>query len=277
MNPSYCLSVLVPTINESNSLRETVETLIGDQGLNSDILEIILVTCDETLESTLKTCQELEAAHEARIYRVTQRLPRLGGAFRSGMATARGTHIVTMFADLESDPRLVPTLVSESKAFPGAVISASRWIKGGGFEDYGSFKLVLNYLFQRICGFGCRAKVSDYTYGFRIYPSRVLKTIPWRETDHAFVVESILRPYFHGVPIREVAAVWSPRKEGIRRFRFWQYIRYVPTVCRVIGQHRLIRSPNSPCRKASEAAIVEPAHLNSPRKEAKAESLPVER
>jgi len=208
MKASYSLSILVPTIDESESLRETVETLMGDPELNPDILEIILVTCDRTSDDTLNTCQELEAAHDYRVCRVTQQLPRLGGAFRSGIARARGTHILTMFADLESDPRLVPWLVSESKAFPDSIISASRWMRGGGFRDYGSFKLVSNYLFQRICGFGSRAKVSDFTYGFRLYPAAVLKEIPWKETDHAFVVEAILRPHFQNIPIREVAAVW---------------------------------------------------------------------
>src|SRR5437762_4476559 len=141
-----------------------------------------------------------------------------------------------MFADLESDPRLVPGLVTESKAFPGSIISASRWMRGGGFRDYGWFKLVLNYLFQWICRIGCGANVSDFSYGFRIYPSRVLKEVPWKETDHAFVIEAILRPHFHHVPIRELPAVWSPRKEGKRRPRFRQYLRYVPTVCRIFIQ-----------------------------------------
>ena len=265
MNPSYSLSILVPTIDENASLRETVDTLIGDKELTADILEIILVTCNKPSDNTLISCQELEAVHGPRVRRVTQQLPRLGGAFRSGIASARGTHIVTMFADLESDPRLVPRLVSESKAFPGSIISASRWVRGGGFRDYGLFKLVLNCLFQRICGFGCNAKLSDFTYGFRIYPSGVLKEIPWRETDHAFVVEAILKPHFLHVPIREVPAVWSPRKEGKRRPRFQQYLRYVPTVCRVWGQHRLLRSPNSAWDggEAAEAGSIDPGRLSS--------------
>jgi hypothetical protein len=169
-----------------------------------------------------------------------------------------------MFADLESDPRLVRRLVSESKAFPDSIISASRWVRGGGFRGYGLFKLILNYLFQRICGFGCKAKVSDFTYGFRLYPAAVLKEIPWKETDHAFVVEAILRAHFQSIPIREVAAVWSPRREGKRRPRYRQYLRYIPTVCRVLGQHRLPRSPESTWDggKATGTASVDSGRLS---------------
>jgi len=36
MNSSYSFSTLVPTINEAESLRETVETLIGDEILEMD-------------------------------------------------------------------------------------------------------------------------------------------------------------------------------------------------------------------------------------------------
>src|SRR2546421_8756820 len=99
MNPSYQLSILVPTIDESASLRETVESLMREQELNVDVLEVILVTCNRTSEETLKTCQELETRYGPRVYRVSQQLGKLGGAFRSGIAEARGTHMVTMFAD----------------------------------------------------------------------------------------------------------------------------------------------------------------------------------
>ena len=275
MNPSYQLSILVPTIDEGASLRETVETLTGDAELDSDILEIILVTCDRTSDETLKTCQELKTRYGPRVYTVTQRLGKLGGAFRSGIAEARGSHVVTMFADLESDPRLVPKMVSESKAFPDSIVSASRWKPGGGFRDYGWFKLVLNWLFQRLCGFGCKANVSDFTYGFRVYPAAVLKEIPWRETDHAFVVEAILRPHFRKVPIREVAALWSPRKEGERRPRLKQYLGYVPTVCRAWGQYHFRRSQNLAwhARKTVESSTVDPGLLISAQPGTAAESL----
>ena len=66
MNASYSLSILVPTIDESESLRETVQTLMGHRELNPDILEIILVTCDKTSDGTLKTCQELDAVYASR-------------------------------------------------------------------------------------------------------------------------------------------------------------------------------------------------------------------
>jgi len=275
MNPSYQLSILVPTMDERASLRETLESLTVDAELNADILEIILVTCDRTSDETLKTCRELESRYGPRVYKVTQQFGTLGGAFRSGVARARGTHIVTMFADLESDPRLVPKMVSESKAFPDSIISASRWKQGGGFRDYGWFKLILNSSFQRICGFGCKANVSDFTYGFRVYPEAVLKEIPWRETDHAFVVEAILRPHFRKVPIREVAAIWSPRKEGERRPRFRQYLRYVPTVFRAWGQYHFRRSPNPACetRKAVTISDVDRGRLTSVPPGTAAESL----
>ena len=132
MNPSYQLSILVPTIDEGASLRETVETLTGDAELDSDILEIILVTCDRTSDETLKTCQELKTRCGPRVYTVTQRLGKLGGAFRSGIAEARGSHIVTMFADLESDPRLVPRLVSGALGNPGRQTVPLRIPRGVG-------------------------------------------------------------------------------------------------------------------------------------------------
>lgn len=228
------VTVIIPTIDESASLRETVRALISI----GDVLEIILVTCEKTLPGTLTTCRELELGHKGRVFRVGQERQGLGDAFQTGIAYSEGSHIVTMFADLESDPRLVPRLVSEAKANPGSIISASRWLPDGGFRSYGRLKLVLNRVFQRVCEFIFRTGLSDFTYGYRIYPARVLTEIAWRETGHAFVIESILLPHFRKIPIREVPAVWTSRREGTRRFRYCQYARYFLTCARLYRHFR---------------------------------------
>jgi len=139
-----------------------------------------------------------------------------------------------MFADLESDPHVVAALVSAAEVEPSSIISASRWLKKRSFVGYGPGKLILNYCFQRICALVCQYKLTDFTYGFRLYPSSILKNHHWEETDHAFVMESILKPLLDGVPVREVAAVWTARREGTRRSRFRQYLQYIPTLLGII-------------------------------------------
>src|SRR5271166_2512873 len=229
------LSILIPTLDETDSLEETVRALLSNP--SAHVREVILIVCQKTTAATLQVCGGLRAKYGERVRIIKQSLPSLGGAFRSGIGAANGSHTLLMFADLESDPRVVPVMVAEAEANPGSVISASRWIRKGGFVRYGCIKLVLNYCFQRLCGAVLNSRVTDFTYGFRLYPSAILKNTEWRETDHAFVLETILGPLLDHVPVYEVPALWSPRRDGTRRSRFRQYLHYIPTLLRIAIFH----------------------------------------
>jgi len=91
---------------------------------------------------------------------------------------------------------------------------------------YGRIKLVLNYFFQRLCfcPLVSNSRLTDFTYGYRLYPSDVLKNSGWQESDHAFVLETILKPLLDHVSVKEVPTVWKQRKEGERRSRFRQKV-----------------------------------------------------
>lgn len=236
MKPRYAFSIVIPTIDETASLTDTVDVLLADGSF--EVLEILLVICDRTTRATRAICRRLQGMHGLGMRIVQQSMPLLGGAFRSGIASAAGTHIVLMFADLESNPRTVARMAAAAKSNPDSVISASRWLKGGGFKDYGLFRLGLNYCFQRVCALACGCQLTDFTYGFRLYPAAILKETAWKETDHAFVVESIVRPMLAGVSICEVPALWVPRREGRRRFRLRQYVHYLPTLGAILVNHQ---------------------------------------
>ena len=57
-----------------------------------------------------------------------QRLPFLGGALREAFALARGSHVILMASDLETDPKLVCRLIAEAEKNPAGIATASRWM-----------------------------------------------------------------------------------------------------------------------------------------------------
>ena len=160
MSSSPSLSILIPTIEETNSLVETVRSLFSEPRLN--ICEVLIITGENTTEPTLKACRGLGARYGERVRTIKQFLPSLGGAFRSGIDAAAGSQIVLMFADLESDPHVVAALVSAAEVEPSSIISASRWLKKRSFVGYGPAKLILNYCFQRLCALVCQYKLTDF-------------------------------------------------------------------------------------------------------------------
>jgi glycosyltransferase involved in cell wall biosynthesis len=231
----FSLSVVIPTIDETKSLEQTISFLLQ---CASPVLEILIVVAPHTISETLTLCESICARYSNRVRILSQKMPYLGGAFRAGISVAKGSHILLMFADLESDPQLVPVMAEIAKREPKTIVSASRWIKGASFKGYGPFKLILNLLFQKGCAAFFRSNVTDFTYGFRLYPSEVLQTAAWRETRHAFVLESILEPLLWKVPVHEVPAHWVARREGVKHSRLTAYCRYVITFIRIISRSR---------------------------------------
>lgn len=169
-------------------------------------------------------------------------IPGLGGALRKGFEEARGSHILVIFSDGEADPALAPLMIKASQENPESIISASRWIKGGGFNGYGLFKWVVNYLGQKFISTLYNSPVTDYTFGYRLYPFEVARAFDWEESSHCFVPESILKPIRASVVVREIPAIWRGRSEGRSQMSLASYMKYIDVV-------RRYRNYEGPCFK----------------------------
>ncbi len=227
LNPTIkfeSVSVILPLINETHSLKRVVETVL--QHSERDILEFIIVVCHKTTPESLQACDELKARLGDRFILKYQKLPYLGGAIREGFEAAKGSHTVVMFSDGESDPETVKDLIAESRRFPEAIVSASRWIQGGKFEGYDPLKIYYNLAAQRFFAWLYGSPLTDLTFGFRIFPTQLIDSIRWQEIKHPFVFESILKPMRLGVPIIEIPTVWRARNEGMSQIVLLSYLRY---------------------------------------------------
>ncbi len=212
------LSVLLPVVTETESLAETIRILRADCA--QDLEEFILLVCARTTGPSLALCQHLAAADPSRIRVHFQGLPFLGGAFREGFELARGTHIVMMASDLETDPRTVLRMVQEAKQYPASVIVASRWLTQGSFKGYGAFRLALNFTFQKIFAVLYGARLTDLTFGLKIFPAPMVNAILWEELGHPFCMEALLKPLRLGFTAREVPTAWRPRTDGVSQHPF---------------------------------------------------------
>ena len=189
------VSVILPVINETFSLEKTVEIIIKNS--KDDISEIIIVTSkDKTTDDSLKLIKHLKTKKYPNLIKTYfQDLPFIGGAIQKGFQISTGTHIIMMASDLETDPNDVKNLINLSKLNPSSIITANRWIKGGSFKKYNIIKFYLNFLFQFMLRCIFLTKLSDMTYGYRIFPSNLVKrTLKWQELKHPFLLETILKP-----------------------------------------------------------------------------------
>jgi dolichol-phosphate mannosyltransferase len=230
------VSAVLPVMNETWSLEETVATLIADNG--DRLCEILIVTASRTSAESLAVIEGLARRHPSLIRVHRQTLPHLGGALREAFALARGQATIMMASDLETDPRVVRRMIEEMDGGAWDIVAASRWLTGTGFSGYSPVKRVCNFVFQKLFAALYRVSLTDLTYGFRLYRTAVVQRIVWDELTHAFLFEALVKPLRLGCRVTEVPAVWAPRREGVSHNMLRAYADYFR-----IGLTVLLRRP----------------------------------
>ena len=221
------VSFIVTVLNETDSLRETVDTIFA---LAADsVQEVLIVIAAHTTASSREVIRELADKYQPYVRVHEQRLPFLGGALREGFAEARGDFLMLMASDLETDPTMVPRFIAAMKTGQWDIVAGSRWLEGGGFEGYGRLKLALNFLFQKLFCVLYRTDLTDLTYAYRLYRRSALEGITWEELRHPFLLECLLKPLRCGARVTELPCTWRARGEGHSANTLLQTFRYLRT------------------------------------------------
>jgi glycosyltransferase involved in cell wall biosynthesis len=215
--------VILPIIDETTSLRKTVEILLAEN--HADIEKILIVTCRKSTPAALDVSRELVEEYPALIEVRNQSRPFLGGAMRDAFEWAGGSHVLMMASDLETDPATVKDLIATARQGYD-IVTATRWTRTNGFHGYNPLKHWLNRIFQKGFGIFYGTPLSDLTYGFRIFKTEWVKKIEWEELRHAFLLETILKPMRLGARVAEVPTIWRSRTEGISHNQLLQHFAY---------------------------------------------------
>ncbi len=228
---NYSVSIILPVINETFSLKQTFEILESQN--KQYIKEYLIIICNRTTPESLSVIEDLKKNYPDRIIVHSQILKFLGGAVREAIELAKGTHLVMMATDLETDPNLVKEFIDLTKNNPDIIVTATRWKTMGGFKGYNPLKLVMNWMFQKFFSAIYRTSLTDMTYGFRIFPTQLLQSIQWKELRHPFLFETVLKPLKLGVNVIEIPTKWEARKEGESQNPFLVNFLYFKTGLRV--------------------------------------------
>jgi glycosyltransferase involved in cell wall biosynthesis len=258
-NKEMKVSFIVTVLNETDSLRQTVDTIFALAA--DDVQEILVVIAPRTTAASRTVIQELVEKYAGYVRVHEQRLPFLGGALQEGFAEARGEFVMLMASDLETDPTMVPRFLATMRTGDWDIVAGSRWLEGGGFEGYSRLKLALNFLFQKLFRILYRTNLTDLTYAYRLYRRRVLEGIVWQELRHPFLLECLLKPLRRGARVTEVPCVWRVRGEGQSANTLLQTFRYLRTAVktRFVPMRRFSR----PARPGDEKTRTEQTHVCS--------------
>ena len=223
------VSIILPAIDETFSFEQTVDIILQECE-RQNICELIAVVCKRTTQECLNAIERSQerCREEGVPFKVLwQTRPYAGGACQDAIDICGGSHLIIMSTDLETDPHTVRELIAEEKKHPSDITTASRWLRKGSFSGYDKKKEILNYIFQHIFSAYYGVKMTDMTYGFRIFPTKLMQRIAWEELRHPFFIETALKPVRLGVRLYEIPTKWTAREEGESHNSFFQTFAYI--------------------------------------------------
>jgi len=205
--------IVIPTYNESENLEGIVEEVLGlECGVS------LLIVDDNSPDGTGEIADRLADKYPEVQVRHRESKQGLGSAYRYGFteALAMGADCVfEMDADFSHDPRYIPQFLTA--VLDHEVIIGSRYIKGGGVENWGLARELISRggnIYTRLC---TGLKIRDATSGYRCYSSEVLRALDFSRitaTGYAFQVEIAYVCTRLGFDIYEIPIVFTDRRVG---------------------------------------------------------------
>ena len=207
--------VVLPTYDEAENLEAISAAILAA------LPEAMLFVVDDASPDGTGELAERLAAADPRI-RVRHRPAKagLGRAYADAfpVALAEGAGIVVqMDADFSHDPATLPSLVGPIVRGEADVVIGSRYVRGGGVEDWGLARRIVSRggsLFARIV---LGLTPHDLTGGFKAWRASTLAPISFDDIHaggYAFQIEMTFRASRNGARVVEVPITFRDRRVG---------------------------------------------------------------
>ena len=226
----YSISIILPILNEINSLKKTLQIL---NKIQVDKEFIVIYSNKLTQDSVKDKIYSLKKKYK-NLKCLKQIRPFVGGAIDLGIRNTKKNYIALMASDMETNPYELKSMINVSSKNHNSIISADRWISNKGFSDYGLIKFLANFFFQKLLKIFFNYKILDFTFAYRIYPKNALKNHRIKELRHGFALETLLAPMKKGFNVITLPAKWKKRVEGSSSITIMAYLSYLKVFFRFL-------------------------------------------
>ncbi|HAR95313.1 MAG TPA: glycosyltransferase [Deltaproteobacteria bacterium] len=209
------VSVLVPLLNEEESLPELNERLTGSLEGLAKSYEVIYIndgstdTSQELIESFRKDDSRIKIIEFNRNY--GQHM-----ALFAGFERAQGDIVVTIDADLQNPPEEIPRLISKMDEGYDVVATYRKMRQDSVFRKLPSF--IVNKITSRLVG----VKLRDYGCMLRAYSRSVINSINMCQESSSFI-PALANTY--AKKIAEIEVGHEERKMGTSKYSLFRLLR----------------------------------------------------
>ena len=209
------LSIVIPVLDEANSLAPLFDELVATISAQAYEAEIIFVD-DGSTDCSWRTIGELaEKDKRVRGIRFRRNFGK-AAALNAGFNAARGETIVTLDADLQDDPREIPKLLD--KLNEGCdVVSGWKQVRHDPWHKVLPSR-VFNWLVSRMTG----VWLHDHNCGMKCYRREIFDEVRLYGELHRFVP---VLAHARGFRVGEVVIEHRPRKFGRSKYGVARFVK----------------------------------------------------
>ena len=215
------ISIVIPTYCEEGNIVELYEQL-KRQLSKSEIhsFEIIFVN-DGSKDNSLEKIKELAIRDERVKYIHFSRNFGHQNALRAGLDFAKGDAVISMDADLQHPPELIPTLIAFWRA-GNKVVYTKRKDK----NDLSFFKKLTSKMFYKLVNYLSETKLEEGTADFRLLDRSVVEALKNFNENNLFY-----RGIIPGLGFRQHGIDYIPneRFSGNTKYTFSKMVRFALT------------------------------------------------
>jgi len=215
------ISIIIPCYNEEGNVHVLYEKLSSIlKSCEISTYEILFVN-DGSSDDSLMKIKELTAKDDAVKFIHFSRNFGHQNALRAGLDFAKGDAVISLDADLQHPPELIPLLISHWKAGNKVVFTKRKDTK-----DFTFFKRLTSKMFYRLVNYLSETKLEEGTADFRLLDRTVVEALKNFKEDNLFY-----RGIIPGLGFKQFGIEYNPheRFSGQTKYTFSKMVRFALT------------------------------------------------
>jgi glycosyltransferase involved in cell wall biosynthesis len=210
------LSVVIPLLNEQDSLKELFDRIQNTCFQNNLDFEVIFID-DGSTDDSWKVIEELSLIHpQIKAVRFRKNYGK-SQALMAAFPITKGDVVITMDADLQDFPEEIPELYEQLKSNNADIVSGWKQNR----QDPKLTKNIPSKLFNSVARKVSKLELHDFNCGLKAYKNEVAKELELHGDMHRYIPVLAKNKGFTNIiekQVRHQARKYGKSKFGSRRF-----------------------------------------------------------
>ncbi len=228
------LSIVIPLLNEAESLAELTERIVSEVASRFS-LEIIFVD-DGSTDVSWSEIKRLRLTYP--FVRGVQFRRNYGKstALQQGFRLAKGRYIATMDADLQDDSAEIPAMIDQLESLDLDMVSGWKQVRHDPIS-----KTIPSRFFNRVTSWISGIKLHDFNCGLKVYRREVIENLELYGEMHRYI--PVLAKWEGFDRIGEKVVKHHPRKFGKTKFGLSRFLNGFLDLLTLVFMHVYFSKP----------------------------------